>query len=92
MCIVLLAITSFSGTEVFAFEQNTFKDIDMHWAEENIETLKNMGVMNGYAGYSNPDSIITRGEFTALITRTFGMEGGKGSKNFSDVKNYYKKV
>ena len=89
MCIVTLVTASFLGTEVFAFEQNTFKDIDMHWAEEDIKRLKNMGVMKGYAGFSNPDSVITRGEFTALIVRAFGFEVAKKSKEFTDVgKNH----
>ena len=73
----------------FAFEQNTLKDINEHWAEKEIETLKSLGVMNGYNGYSNPDSQITRGEFTALIARAFEIKEENISKSFLDVdKNH----
>lgn len=86
ICALVLIFLPFGYFEVFAFEQTTLKDIDEHWAESSIETLKELGVMNGYDGFSNPDSIVTRGEFTALITRAFGMEPKSDSKEFADIK------
>ena len=85
MCIVTFFYTTFADTVGFAFSQNTLKDIDSHWAEEKIRTLNLMGVMNGYNGYSNPDSKITRGEFTALITRAFGIKENKANSGFKDI-------
>ena len=69
----------------FSFGDNTVKDIDGHWSEENIDTLKAMGVMNGYMGYTKPDDIITRGEFATLIARGFGLEGSSEEQKFEDV-------
>ena len=69
----------------FSFGDNTVKDIDGHWSEENIGTLKAMGVMNGYMGYTKPDDIITRGEFATLIARGFGLEGSSEEQKFEDV-------
>lgn len=85
MCIVMLLYTAFTGTVGFAFSQNTLKDIDTHWAEENIKTLNLIGVMNGYNGYSNPDSKITRGEFTALIARAFDINKSGDFSGFKDI-------
>ncbi len=85
LCTLVLMFLPFGDFGAFAFEQNTLKDIDEHWAENDIETLKALAVMNGYNGLSNPDSIVTRGEFTALITRAFGMEAGEASKKFGDI-------
>ncbi len=67
------------------FEQNTPIDIDRHWAENDINLLKSLSVMNGYDGKIYPDSNITRGEFTALIARLFDLQN-RNSISFSDVK------
>jgi len=83
--LIAILLIIFIPHNIFAFEQNTLKDINEHWAEKDIETLKMLGVMNGYNGYSNPDSFITRGEFTAIITRAFEFEKDDTSQKFSDV-------
>lgn len=85
MCIAIIAVSSLGTATGFAFSQTTAKDIDEHWAEDAITRLKNLEVMNGFEGYTNPDNIVTRGEFTALITRAFGMESGPDSKTFADI-------
>ena len=82
---LLLILTAFISQNTLAFEQNTIKDINSHWAENEIDTLKALGVMNGYNGYSNPDSYITRGEFTALITRAFEINETQAPTQFYDV-------
>ncbi len=83
---LLLILTAFISQNTFAFEQTTIKDINSHWAENEIDSLKALGVMNGYNGYSNPDSHITRGEFTALITRAFEITQKENSIEFFDVR------
>lgn len=83
--IIAIVLSVFISQNTFAFEQNTIKDINSHWAENEIDTLKALGVMNGYNGYSNPDSHITRGEFTALITRAFETDKKQNSIEFYDV-------
>ena len=89
ICILICTITLFTipvlNSYAFEFNQNTAIDIDEHWSEGYVEQLKNLGIMNGYMGYTNPDSNITRGEFTALITRAFSFSEGANSKNFKDI-------
>ncbi len=69
----------------FAFSQIGLKDIDSHWAEDSIELLNSMGAMNGYDGFSNPDSNISRGEFTALIARSFDFKNKDSIQRFKDI-------
>ncbi|MBQ4527608.1 MAG: S-layer homology domain-containing protein [Clostridia bacterium] len=71
----------------FEFSHITLNDIDRHWAESSIETLKSLGVLNGYKGYASPDAIITRGEFTAMITRAFAMKPTSAKNTFSDISS-----
>lgn len=85
ICIFILSAIPMHNTYAFEFKQNTPRDIDEHWAENSIEMLKDLGIMNGYLGYTNPGSNITRGEFTALITRAFSLEAGTNSKEFTDI-------
>lgn len=59
-------------------------DIDSHWAESEIETLINAGILKGSNGKANPDSNITRGEFTALISRTLALQSDNRA-TFSDI-------
>ncbi len=82
---IMLSLCTAAGAALAAeFEQNVPVDTDRHWAENDINLLKSMSVMNGYEGSIYPDENITRGEFTALITRLFGMSMDK-ELSFSDV-------
>ena len=74
-----------SSVSAFDFNDNLPKDTDMHWAEESLDTLKALGVMNGYMGYTKPDDYITRGEFATIISRAFDFEAGSEDKIFVDV-------
>ncbi len=85
LCAIVLIFLPLGYFKAFAFGQNVLKDINSHWAEESIEELNQLGIMNGYNGMSNPDAVITRGEFTALITRAFELTPTKTVKNFDDI-------
>ncbi len=64
-----------------------FNDINEHWAEESIETLKNLAILRGTDNMANPDKHITRGELAAFISRTFLNTDMSNSKTyFTDVK------
>ena len=60
------------------------RDIDSHWAEEEISTLMYADILRGDNGSANPNSTITRGEFTALITRTLSLDY-ENKVSFSDI-------
>lgn len=54
--------------------------------EEAGDTLRKMGIMNGYPdGTLKLENNITRAEFCTLIIRMLGKEGGGISSHFSDV-------
>ena len=84
--IVLLIFNINMGALAFSFDDALAKDIDRHWSEEYIETLKAMNVMNGYMGYTRPDDIITRGEFVTVLVRAFGYSTNDNRQKFSDVE------
>lgn len=69
------------------------KDVRGHWAESYIETLRELGIMEGYPdGTFRPDSNVTKAELVTLLNRTFGLKEEK-SISYSDVassKWYYK--
>ncbi len=87
--ILTLSIILIVNTSALAFDfgDNESKDVDSHWAQSSLDTLKAMGVMNGYLGYISPDKFITRGEFATIISRAFGFEHHSEKCHFSDVKN-----
>ncbi len=85
--IVLILTFSTKANSAFTPTFSTLKDTDMHWSEDAVQRLKDIGVMNGYNGYINPDSIITRGEFTALITRIFGIKPTDNVNHFTDINS-----
>ena len=60
------------------------KDIDSHWAETEISSLMYADILRGSNNNVNPDSMITRGEFTALIARTLALTES-GTQEFSDI-------
>ncbi|HBC93168.1 MAG TPA: hypothetical protein DCZ10_09810, partial [Pelotomaculum sp.] len=62
-------------------------DISGHWAEKQIEDWISQSLASGYPdGTFQPDSLITRAEFMALINRAFGFTG-EAPINFQDVQS-----
>nr|MDA3846606.1 S-layer homology domain-containing protein [Vallitaleaceae bacterium] len=52
----------------------TFDDITTHWAKDSIEVMASRHIINGRsASIFDPDAIITRAEFTALVIRTLAI-------------------
>ena len=46
------------------------KDVRGHWAESYIETLRELGIMEGYPdGTFRPDNVVTRAEVVAIMSR-----------------------
>lgn len=53
-----------------------FKDIQNHWAKEDIEHLEKLGIVKGDEnGNFNPDKPITRAEVAALLSRLLKLLG-----------------
>ncbi len=70
----------------------TASDVKGHWAQSYIETLQELGIMEGYPdGTFRPDNNVTKAELVTLLNRTFGLNEKK-SIAYSDVtvdKWYY---
>lgn len=65
----------------------TFIDLDtVPWAYEAIATLSDLGIINGKSEERfDPDSVITREEFTKLCVELVGSDKEKYNNNFADV-------
>lgn len=76
----LCLITLFSS---FAYAAD-FSDLpSTHWAYENVMSLVNDGVINGYTdGTYKPQKQVTRGEFFKLL-----MVASEGEEAFANVEN-----
>jgi len=75
----------------------TFKDIQGHWAQQDIERMLNLGLVAGVSDTQfAPNRTITRAEFAALLVRAVGIDAaGATTKQFADVtsgKWYYQVV
>ena len=80
--ISLISLILFSEP-VFA---SNLKDINDHWAKNEIMSMENAGNINGYPdGSFKPDNKITRAEFTKLVNKTMGFTTSETSINYSDV-------
>lgn len=66
-----------------------FKDIENHWAKNEIIDFTNKGYLNGRTdGNFYPQDSITRAEFVKVINRMFGLTTTSGV-TFTDVPNSY---
>ncbi|ACL76697.1 S-layer homology domain-containing protein [Ruminiclostridium cellulolyticum] len=87
---VIMLMSSF-GTSFAAADttmetvQQTFKDLNGHWASDAIYKWSTQGVINGYDGLFRPNDSITRGEMACILDNI--MDYQSASKNtFSDLK------
>ena len=64
-----------------------FADIKGHWAENEIKTMADMGIISGIDENTfDPDRKITRAEFTKIMSSAFGLETDSNTENiFADV-------
>ncbi|CEO21260.1 S-layer homology domain-containing protein [Paraclostridium sordellii] len=86
-----LALGMILSTTLSVYANDKVKDIDGHWAHNQISEF----IKNSYAkGYEDntfrPDKQITRAEFVKLVNKYFGFND-KGVSNFKDINknNWY---
>lgn len=71
-------------TRIFADVSNN------HWAYKEIIWAKNNGYVEGKtASNFEPESSLTRAEFTTLICRVLGYNSTESSEIFTDIKNHW---
>lgn len=82
MMLALAVSMVWASMPVFA---NDYKDIQAHWAKENIYSFKEQGFIDEFSGDKFlPNHSITRLELITLLNRAMGLEG-EAEVPFSDV-------
>lgn len=68
-------------------QPKAFSDVsEEHWAYEQIISLKDSGIINGYDdGTFRPDASVTREEFVKMIVAALGLDTENASSHFYDV-------
>lgn len=78
-----------AGYGLWGLPMPTYNDIAGHWAANNIEKLVAVGAVSGYPdGSFQPDSPITRAEFTSMLVKAFKLEF-KSGKVFTDTAEHW---
>jgi uncharacterized repeat protein (TIGR02059 family) len=71
--------------------QAEFKDIQGHWAENNIKQLVAIEAIDGYGdGTFLPEKVISRAEFVTVLVKAFKLEASS-DKTFADTANHWAK-
>ncbi|MCI8283823.1 MAG: S-layer homology domain-containing protein [Firmicutes bacterium] len=71
----------------FNLQDSGFSDVSAEWYAGYIKYLKNYGIIEGYRnGTFAPDSLITRGEFTAMAVRFFDIYSNEKIKSDSEYR------
>lgn len=86
-----------NSTYSVIYSPKTFKDVETHWAKDDISDMASRLVVNGVGdGSFEPDRDITRAEFAAIVVKGLGlMRPGTGKYAFKDVEKsdwYYDAV
>jgi hypothetical protein len=75
---------------VYAIVQNqkTFADVEKHWSKNAVNDLASRMILNGAdETHYNPNSAVTRAEFSAIIIRALGLPDTGSASAFKDVKS-----
>ncbi|SDO00909.1 S-layer homology domain-containing protein [Paenibacillus sp. yr247] len=92
----LISLLSVSAVPAFAAEKNqssisvqtkiSLDDVKGHWAREAIDALVEKGILQGEDDHHfNPDKLVTREAFAAMVARTFHLKNTSTIQDFNDV-------
>lgn len=85
-----------SVSHVVSAAANNESDVTGHWAEEDLNKWIEAGLLKGYEeGLYQPEKVITRAEFVALMNRAFAFSEKSDDAKFSDVESakwYYEPI
>ncbi|XID94943.1 InlB B-repeat-containing protein [Paenibacillaceae bacterium WGS1546] len=74
------------GTYTVIQSNETFTDVQAHWARADIELLANKRIVAGRPdGRFMPDAPITRAEFASLLVRALSLREERVHRTFTDV-------
>ncbi|TYP72076.1 S-layer homology domain-containing protein [Paenibacillus methanolicus] len=92
---VMTATMKRTGNSIYTVIEadKQFADTASHWAKQEIGLLATKQILSGDADERfNPDTIVTRAEFAAMLARSFGLNGQpEAAGKFKDVTgaNWY---
>ncbi|MFD0959951.1 S-layer homology domain-containing protein, partial [Paenibacillus chungangensis] len=79
-----------AGTYLVMDRSVEFLDLAGHWSRHDVELLASMLIIEGRSDSRfDPDSSITRAEFTSLLSRILGMKAAEAATSFSDVQGQW---
>ena len=82
-CVLTTLILS---SAVVCADETCFTDTHEHWAESAINRWKDAGFINGYPdGSFKPDALVTRAEFSKMITLAFGLKDPVSVEQYTDL-------
>jgi len=85
-----------NSTYLLIYSPKAFKDVEGHWAENEVKDMASRLVIDGMDDKFEPDSGITRAEFAEIVVRALGlMRPGTGRDTCIDIMNnnrYYDAV
>ncbi|MCX5970290.1 MAG: S-layer homology domain-containing protein [Coprothermobacterota bacterium] len=86
------ATTSPSPTPTATPSVPSFSDLNEHWAEALILSLTAKGIISGYPdGTFQPDRLVSRAEFSAILCRALNLSPSTNQGDFSDLSSHWAK-
>lgn len=71
-------------------DEIAFKDIQNHWAKNDILRLAKKGIIKGYeGGLFKPENNLTRAEFSVIMARILDLKEDIIYSNFTDTKGHW---
>lgn len=82
---VMMVVSVFCAVPLQATAASQLKDIDGHWAQVQIQSMSDKGIITGYPDNAfKPNNTITRAEFITLTNRAFSYKE-TAQINYTDV-------
>lgn len=86
---LVLAILVVAALSATTSAKTQLRDVNSSWAKDDILTLVNKGIINGYPdGTFRPQRGITRAEFAKIVARAFHLDP-QGTPKFKDAKDHW---
>jgi hypothetical protein len=83
--------TKDSGSFAILLNEQTFGDVQRHWAQQMVEILASRNIVDGVdVDQFHPDDQLTRAQFTKMLIGAVGINpAGTGGETFKDVPADY---
>lgn len=87
--VVKFATSHQTAYAVFAYEPLHFVDATDHWAQDAIDRLVGMNILNGFTDQTlRPEESVTRAEFVKMAMAGLGIQKVNGGISFADHEQF----